>query len=52
MSEYDERTEDADRVSADAPAEGAEDPGDATTSTTPHPQDPAEGVDPEDSQKI
>ncbi len=49
MSENTERTEDADRVAASAPAEGADQPGEATTSTTPHPQDPAEGVDPEAS---
>lgn len=47
MSEKTERTEDADRVSASAPAEGADKPGGDTASTTPHPQDPAEGVDPE-----
>ncbi len=49
MSESDDRTEDADRVTADAPAEGSEAPGDAGPSTTPHPQDPAEGVDPDKS---
>ncbi len=45
MSENHDRTEDADRVTSDAPAEGAEAPGEDTTSTTPHAQDPAEGVD-------
>ncbi len=47
MSEQNERTEDKDRVSTDAPAEGAESPGQDETATTPHAQDPAEGVDPE-----
>ncbi len=45
MSEQNDRTEDAERVSADAPAEGAERPGQDKTETTPHAQDPAEGAD-------
>ena len=49
MSESHDRSEDADRVSADAPAEGSEAPGEPAPSTTPHSQDPAEGVDPEES---
>lgn len=48
MSENHDRTEDADRVTSDAPAEGAESPGEDTLSTTPHPQDPAEGADPDE----
>lgn len=48
MSENHDRSEDADRITADAPAEGSEAPGEASTSTTPHPQAPAEGVDPEE----
>ncbi len=48
MSENRNGLEDADRVSSDAPAEGAESPGTDETATTPHPQDPAEGRDPEE----
>ncbi len=48
MSEHTDRTEDAERVSSDAPAEGAENPGQDETATTPHAQDPAEGVDPDE----
>lgn len=51
MSDHEERTEDAERVTADAPAEGAESPGEDGTETTPHPQAPAEGVDVSDSQQ-
>ncbi len=47
MTENNERTEDADRIAADQPAEGSNTPGEATPSTTPHPQDPAEGADEE-----
>lgn len=48
MSEENIGSEDADRVSSDAPAEGAESPGKDETGTTPHPQAPAEGGDPEE----
>ena len=48
MSEQNERTEDEERVSSDAPAEGAENPGKDETASTPHAQDPAEGVDAEE----
>lgn len=46
MSEQSDRTEADERVSSDAPAEGAENPGQDDTAGTPHSQDPAEGVDP------
>lgn len=49
MSETSDRREDADRVAAAAPAEGAENPGGDAESTTPHPQTPAEGADPDES---
>lgn len=48
MSEDSTRVEDADRMSSDAPAEGAESPGKDKTGTTPHPQAPAEGIDAEE----
>lgn len=47
MSEQNEHTKD-NRVSTDAPAEGAEHPGQDETATTPHAQEPAEGVDPQE----
>ena len=45
MSETTQRDDDAERETSDAPAEGAVDPGQDTTATTAHSQDPAEGVD-------
>ncbi|WP_158600445.1 hypothetical protein [Tessaracoccus antarcticus] len=48
MSEQNQPSEDVDRVTTEAPAEGAENPGDDTTAGTPHAQDPAEGVDPDE----
>lgn len=47
MSEQTERTDDQGRISSDAPAEGAENPGQDQSATTPHAQEPAEGVDPD-----
>jgi hypothetical protein len=38
---------DPEREHTEEPAEGAERPGEETTGTTPHPEDPAEGA-PED----
>ena len=45
MSEQNGRTEDPERIGSDAPAEGAERPGQDKTATTPHSQEPAEGED-------
>lgn len=51
MSETNKEREDAERVAAAAPAEGAESPGGEAESTTPHPQDAAEGPDPDQPQE-